>query len=152
PQRRITPGQIKALHILASTAGSALATASLVSQLRGINQELEQRVLERTRELEASNADLEAFSYSVSHDLRSPLNAVSGFCEAFITDHGHNLTPEGRGLLDKVMAGVTRMHRLIDDLLHLARFSRQPLDTQPVSLTDLAQRIARSLEPQCQGR
>jgi signal transduction histidine kinase/DNA-binding response OmpR family regulator len=152
PQRRISPGQIKALDILASTAASALATASLVSQLRGVNQELEQRVQARTRELEASNADLEAFSYSVSHDLRSPLNAVSGFCEAFVSDHGQNLTPEGRGLLDRVLAGVARMHRLIDDLLHLARFSRQPLETQPLSLTDLAQRVARSLEPQYRGR
>jgi len=152
PQRRITPGQIKALDILASTAAAAFATASLVSQLRGINQQLEQRVLERTRELEASNADLEAFSYSVSHDLRSPLNTVSGFCEAFVADHGQNLTPEGRGLLDKALAGVARRHRLIDDLLHLASFSSQPLETQPLCLTELAQRVARSLEPQYRGR
>jgi signal transduction histidine kinase/DNA-binding response OmpR family regulator len=152
PQRRITAGQIKALDILASTAAAALGTASLVSQLRGINQELERRVLERTRDLEASNADLEAFSYSVSHDLRSPLRAVEGFCEAFITDYGHGLAPEGRGLLDKVMAGAGRMHRLIDDLLHLARFSRQPLETRTVYLADVVQRVAQALEQQRQGR
>jgi signal transduction histidine kinase/DNA-binding response OmpR family regulator len=152
PQRRISPGQIKALDILASTAAAAFATASFVSQLRGMNQDLEQRVLERTRELEASNADLEAFSYSVSHDLRSPLHTVGGFCEAFLSDHGQELKPEGRGLLDKVMSGVSRMHRLIDDLLHLARFSRQPLDAQPVAMSDLARRVAATLEPQYNGR
>ena len=152
PQRLISAGQIKSLDILASTAASALATASLVSQLRGINEELEHRVQERTRELEASNADLEAFSYSVSHDLRSPLHGISGFCEAFLTDYGAGLTPDGRGMLDKVMLGTERMNRLIDDLLHLARFGRQPLETQPLSLTELAQRVVRNLEPQYQGR
>jgi signal transduction histidine kinase/CheY-like chemotaxis protein len=152
PQRLISPGQIKSLDILASTAASALATASLLSQLRGINQELEQRVKERTRDLEASNADLEAFSYSVSHDLRSPLHAISGFCEAFLTDYGAGLAPAGRSMLDKVMLGSERMNRLIDDLLHLARFGRQPLETQPLSLTELAQRVAKNLEPQYQGR
>jgi PAS domain S-box-containing protein len=119
----------------------------------------EEQVLELNRQLSGKieqvtevNRELEAFSYSVSHDLRSPLNTVSGFCEAFVADHGQNLTPEGRGLLDKALAGVARMHRLIDDLLHLARFSRQPLETQPLCLTELAQRVARSLEPQYRGR
>jgi signal transduction histidine kinase len=152
PQRRITAGQIKSLDILASTAASALATASLVNQLRGLNQDLERRVVERTRDLAASNADLEAFSYSVSHDLRAPLRAVEGFCEIFIRNYGQDLTPDGRGVLDKVMAGARRMHRLIDDLLHLARFSRQPLQTQTVQLADIVRRVAQTLEQQMQGR
>jgi light-regulated signal transduction histidine kinase (bacteriophytochrome) len=152
PQRRITAGQIKALDILASTAATALATASLVNQLRGINQELEHRVLERTRDLAASNADLEAFSYSVSHDLRAPLRVVEGFCEIFIKDYAHDLAPEGRGVLDKVMAGARHMHRLIDDLLHLARFSRQPLETRTVYLGDVVRRVVQTLEQQMEGR
>ena len=152
PQRRMSPGQIKALDILASTAAAAFEAASLVAQLRNMNQELEQRVLDRTRDLEASNADLEAFSYSVSHDLRSPLHSIDGFCSLFLEDYGAGLAPEGRGLLDKVCAGATRMHRLIDDLLHLARFSRQPLETQDVSMTELVRRVAASLEHQSKDR
>jgi signal transduction histidine kinase/CheY-like chemotaxis protein len=146
PQRHLSPGQIKALDILASTAASAFEAASLLTQLRGMNKELEQRVQNRTRDLEASNADLEAFSYSVSHDLRAPLNAIEGFSDIFMTDYATGVPSEGRSLLDKVRAGVARMHNLIDDLLHLARFSRQPLETGPVSMTDLVRRVAANVE------
>ncbi len=152
PQHPLTPGQIKSLDILARTAASAFEAESLLTELRGMNRELEQRVLARTRELEVSNADLESFSYSVSHDLRAPLHAIDGFCQIFLADHGTGLSAEGRGLLDKVCAGVTRMHRLIDDLLHLARFSRQPLETQRVGVRALVRRVAAQLEHQIGSR
>jgi signal transduction histidine kinase len=151
-QRRLSPGQVKALDILANTTASALEGASLVAQLRGMNQELEQRVQDRTRDLEASNADLESFSYSVSHDLRAPLRAIDGFCQIFLSDYGSDLPQEARDILARVFAGVARMQRLIDDLLHLARFSRQPLETQSVQMTRLVRRVASDLEHQWPDR
>ena len=151
-QRRLSPGQVKALDILANTAASAFEADSLLTQLRSMNQSLELRVQERTLELEASNADLEAFSYSVSHDLRAPLRAIDGFCQILVSDHARELSEEARDFLAKVCAAVARMQNLIDDLLHLARFSRQPLETQRVRMTDLARRVASNLEDQNRNR
>jgi len=152
PQRRLGAGQIKALEILANTAAAAFDAASLVSQLQGLNHELEARVHERTRELEASNADLEAFSYSVSHDLRAPLRAVDGFCDMFIADFGQTVPREGIELLEKARGGAARMNQLIEDLLRFARYSRQSLTLGRISMTELAGRVAAGLEASLRGR
>lgn len=151
-QRRLSPGQIKALDILASTAAAAFEAASLLTQLRTLNLELEQRVRDRTRELQEANADLEAFSYSVSHDLRAPLRQVDGFCQMFIDEFGANTPAEGRQILEKARGGATRMSQLIDALLRFARFSRQPLELRPVATTALVQVVLANLQDQMQGR
>ena len=151
-QRRLTPGQIKALEILAGTAAAAFEAASLLTQLRTLNQELEQRVRDRTQELQAANADLESFSYSVSHDLRAPLRVVDGYCQMFMDDFGAGIAPQGREILEKARAGAARMNQLIDDLLRLARFSRQPLNTRPVEMGALVARVVANLQEQLQGR
>jgi len=151
-RRRLSAGQVKALDILANTAASAFEADSLLTQLRTMNQDLEQRVQDRTLELEASNADLESFSYSVSHDLRSPLRAIDGFCQILVSEHARELSHEARDFLAKVCAAVARMQNLIDDLLHLARFSRQPLETQRVRMTDLTRRVALGLQDQTRDR
>jgi len=151
-QRRLTLGQVKALEILAGTAAAAFEAASLLTQLRTLNQELEQRVRDRTQELQAANADLESFSYSVSHDLRAPLRVVDGYCQMFMDEFGAGIAPEGREILGKARAGATRMNQLIDDLLRLARFSRQPLHTRPVETGALVKRVVANLQEQLQGR
>jgi signal transduction histidine kinase/FixJ family two-component response regulator len=151
-QRRLTPGQVKALDILASTAAAAFESASLLGQLRALNQELEERVRQRTQELQAANADLESFSYSVSHDLRAPLRRVDGYCQMFIQEFGGSLTPEGRRMLESACTGTTQMSRLIDDLLRLARYSRQALQTRPVHMEALVRRVLASFEEQTKGR
>jgi signal transduction histidine kinase len=120
----------------------AMATRSLHSE----NIRLRERLEERSRELEAINADLESFSYSVSHDLRAPLRAIDGFCDILVTDYGAALPQEAQAYLGKVSAGVARMQRLIDDLLHLARFSRVPLETHQVRMTELARRVIANVE------
>jgi signal transduction histidine kinase/FixJ family two-component response regulator len=115
-------------------------------------QELEQRVRERTQELQAANSDLEAFSYSVSHDLRAPLRRVDGFCQMFIEEFGSGLVPEGRRILENVCAGTTHMSALIDALLRFARYSRQPLQTRGIQTQALVRRVIGNFNEQLQGR
>jgi two-component system, sensor histidine kinase and response regulator len=119
-----------------------LTRALTLRHLQRENRQLQKKIEERTRELEASNADLESFSYSVSHDLRAPLRLIEGFCDVFMKEYGRQVPADGLDLLMEVNAGAARMHRLIDDLLHLARFSRQPLETKTVCMTNLVRRVA----------
>jgi PAS domain S-box-containing protein len=107
-------------------------------ELRQLAASLEQRVAERTEELRAVNGELEAFSYSVSHDLRAPLRAIDGFSKVVLERFGGQLDAQGRNYLERVRAGSQRMGRLIDDLLRLSRISRADLRPQPVDLASLA--------------
>lgn len=113
-----------------------------VGEARG---ELERRVETRTRDLAAANKELEAFSYSVSHDLRAPLRAIDGFSKVLLTSYGSVLDERGRHYLDRVRAGTQRMSELIDDLLALARLSRKELVRRPVDVSEIAQRVAAEL-------
>lgn len=110
-------------------------------RVRQLNTELEERVRDRTAELEASTRELDAFAYSVSHDLRAPLRAVAGFSELILEDYGGRLDETGRGYLRRALAATDRMGQLIDDLLNLSRTTRAELTRQPVDLTALARRV-----------
>jgi len=101
--------------------------------VRKLNDELELRVRERTIELEAANRELEAFSFSVSHDLRSPLRAVGAFSSELLEDFAPHLPSEARDLLNRVISSAARMTQLIDDLLHFSRLNRQPLSREPLA-------------------
>lgn len=103
-----------------------------------LNAELETRVRERTAQLEASNKELEAFSYSVSHDLRAPLRAIDGFSRAIEEDCGPRLDDEGRRLLGIVRTNVHRMGQLIDDLLAFSRVGRQQMVASDIDMRGLA--------------
>lgn len=116
---------------------AVLERALELRRLQLENKALAQRVAERTRELEQANHDLESFSYSVSHDLRQPLNSVEGFCELFRAEYAAGVPPEGQQLLERVWAGTKRMSKLIDDLLHFSRMGRAPLEHLPVPLRTL---------------
>lgn len=111
-----------------------------------LNLELEQRVRERTAALEAANRELEAFSYSVSHDLRAPVRSISGFSQALLEDYGDKLDAEGRQYLQLASAAGARMNRLIDDLIQLSRTSRAELRRRPVDLTALATQVVLELQ------
>jgi len=106
--------------------------------LRDMNAELERRVAERTALLEKTNRELEAFSYSVSHDLRAPLRAVSGFAGILLEEESARLSPEGRRRLASIDANARRMGMLIDGLLSLGRLSRHELARQRIDMNALA--------------
>jgi len=107
-------------------------------QLVRLNRQLEHRVAERTRELEAAVRELEAFSYSVSHDLRTPLRGIAGFSRLLLESEAERLSATGRQYLDRVVQGTIRMGRLIDELLNLSRIGRRPLQPEPLDLSALA--------------
>jgi light-regulated signal transduction histidine kinase (bacteriophytochrome) len=109
-------------------------------------EHLEELVRERTVELEAANRELEAFSYSVSHDLRAPLRAIDGFTQALVEDCGTQLDAKARAHLDRVCSAARRMAQLIDDLLDLARIARLPLERKEVDLSELVRNIAAELK------
>lgn len=118
-----------------------LDRALTVRRLRKENAVLEQRVRERQTALEAANRELEAFSYSVSHDLRAPLRTISGFSEILLSDFLESLPQHGQRLLRNVRIGTQRMERLIEDLLTFSRLSRQPLSKRPVQMDELARQV-----------
>jgi signal transduction histidine kinase len=135
-----------------ATTLPVLERALAVRQLRIEKKRLEENVRERTEELKIANRELEAFSYSVSHDLRAPLRAVSVFTQALLAEHAAQLSDEGRRLLQNVNAGAAHMDRLITDLLRLSQLNRQPLHKTPVRFTEVAQRVIDSMTHERAGR
>jgi PAS domain S-box-containing protein len=114
-------------------------------EIRRLNAELEERVRQRTTELEASTRELDAFAYSVSHDLRAPLRALDGFSQVLAEDYADVLDETGREYLRRIQAATVRMGQLIDDLLDLSRTTRMELRRQPVDLAHLADEVTAEL-------
>ena len=133
------------LHEWIGTADDIDDQRRALLEIQRLNTELEMRVGERTAELERTNKELEAFSYSVSHDLRTPLRAIDGFSQALLEDYGNQLDETGRDYLARVRSGAQRMGRLIDDLLKLARVSRVTLNQEPIDLSVIAEEIVHDL-------
>ncbi len=149
---KFSPEQVRIAQEIATQIAIAMAQARLFERVRRHAAELEQRVAERTTELLAANRELEAFSYSVSHDLRAPLRAVDGFAQALVEDHAGELSAEARRKLGVVRDETRRMGVLIDELLQFSRLSRQELRHVEVDMTALARKSFDALLAQRAGR
>ncbi|MCE5250926.1 hypothetical protein LLG96_11960, partial [bacterium] len=117
-----------------------------------LNNELEQRVIERTAQLETANKELETFAYSVSHDLRTPLRAIDGFSRILIEDYSGTLDDEGRRLLDVICKNTVRMGQLIDDILSFSRLGRIEMNVSEIDMEQLAGSVVDELQPTVHDR
>ena len=115
------------------------------NELRKAHEELEHRVEDRTRELVVANRELEAFSYSVSHDLRGPVDAVNGFAYVLGREYSAKLDDRGKELIDRIRSSGKRMMQLIDDLLNLSRVTSGVIQHVPVNLSEIARNISNDL-------
>jgi light-regulated signal transduction histidine kinase (bacteriophytochrome) len=165
-RQRLKDTQLAILNILEDATtdrltAEAAAKASLnmledlsdaQAEIRTLNAELEARVEQRTDELVVANENLEAFTYSVAHDLRSPLRTLSGYSEALTEDYGDRLDETGRWYTERIQAATERMGTLIDDLLLLAQVSRAEMSLGPVDLSAEVTAIAGELQAREPGR
>jgi PAS domain S-box-containing protein len=154
-----TPDDLTLMQDLADRAALAIANARLMREardellqrrlaeedVRALNETLEARVQVRTAALEAANRELEAFSYSVSHDLRAPLRHIDGFGKILLVEHANELNAEGRRLLLRVVANSNQMGVLIDDLLAFSRVTRKELGHRPVDMEQLVRSVCEDL-------
>jgi signal transduction histidine kinase len=151
------PGAFTAEHIeiareVADQLSIAIQQARLRAQVERHAQELEDRVVARTAELAAANQELEAFSYSVSHDLRAPLRAIDGFSRILLEDYIADLPDEAQHYFQLVRDNTQQMGQLVDDLLAFARLSRQPLNKRAVVIDELVRQCLEELSAEQTGR
>jgi signal transduction histidine kinase len=145
------------LRVAAEAAGERVVlaqkeTEARAEEVQALNATLEDRVRVRTAELERINRELEAFSYSVSHDLRAPLRTIDGFSLALQEDYAATIDDSGRDYITRVRGGVQRMGQLIDALLQLSRITRAEIIRENFSMSGLAESVASDLREQNQDR
>ena len=145
-------GVIAAARDVTEANRTQAAQREAEAQVRALHAGLEARVQERTADLERSNKNLEAFTYSVSHDLRAPLRGLSGFSAALVEDYSDRLDETGRGYAQRIQAASERMAALIDDLLQLSRVSRTEMNLGPVDLSAEVDAIVGELQASEPGR
>jgi PAS domain S-box-containing protein len=158
-EEKILANQTELQQLLARTELSRQSLLSVIEdqkeaeeKIQRLNAELEQRVIERTAQISIANQELEAFSYSVSHDLRAPLRALSGFSEILLSDYLDQLDEQGKVYLTQIKKAAQRMGQLIEDLLNLSRITRTEINLTQVDLSSTARQIAEELQAQAPDR
>lgn len=148
----LSPLETDGTPMIVSSVRDITNRKQMEADLLRLNEELERRVIERTAQLKAANEDLEAFSYSVSHDLRAPLRSLNGFSRIIADEYGSQLPPKGRRYLDLMLGSAELMLRLIDGLLSFSRLGRQALKKQQLFPAELARQALAELEDGRQTR
>jgi len=138
--------------LLSDQFSLTLQNSRLYNQIKLQSANLEMKVEERTAQLQAANKELEAFSYSVSHDLRAPLRAMDGFSRILLEEHLAELSPDAQHYLNLVRSNAVQMGRLIDDLLTISRTSRQPLAKRTVDPAIIVRQVLEELHDELAGR
>lgn len=149
---RVIRGEVGDHPLCLSAVVDITARKAAEEEAARLNNVLEQRVAQRTLELEESNKDLEAFIYSISHDLRAPLRNMAGFATIITEDYAATVPAEVRGYVQRIQAGNEKMLRLVDDLLRFSRLGRKPLDVTPTDLNLLVEEALSELSGEMEGR
>jgi signal transduction histidine kinase len=144
--------QVGIAQEVATQLAIAIAQARLLERVKQQAAELEERVRERTRELEGANRELEAFGYTVSHDLKTPLRGLEGFARALEEDYAERLDPTGRRYLATIRGSAQRMGQLIDDLLRYSRIERRAVERRPVPLKPLLDQLYEEIAGEVRAR
>lgn len=140
------------LLAIADQLAIAIQNADLYQRVLHQAAELERRVVERTTQLEASNKELEAFTYSVSHDLRAPLRAIDGFSRILLRDYAEQLPDAAKRYLNLIRDNSQKMGQLIDDLLTFSRLNRQSINRQPIDLARMVHSVLEELSVEQNNR
>jgi len=141
----ITSDRAQILNLLLCTYEAAVQKNGELAKARDELAKLNEQLKDKAAQLEAANKELEAFSYSASHDLRAPLRAISAFSNDLLKEYAPQMQPEGKELLDRIVSSGRRMTQIIEDLLRLSQLGRQRLSKRPVNVSNLVQEALNEL-------
>ena len=151
-QRTFTQEDINFLQAVANVLTMAIENGQANKEIHQLNENLEQRVAERTQQLEEVNQELESFSYTVSHDLRAPLRAMQGFSQALLEDYSDQLDSVGQEYTQRIVTASSRLDTLIQDLLAYSRLGRSDIEINSVDLSAIIESVLSSLEAEVQAQ